>query len=550
MSLCKPGLLVLGLLAAAACCQLPAARTAERSVLQAEAGDKGAKPRKPKFTISKETTYVTGPLTPDGYIDYVTALNERLRRGVTPENNANVLFWKAFGPRPFGANMPPEFFKWLGYQPPERGDYFIDLLPYIKKRFQVDVDKQADKLGEQLERAAQRPWTVQDYPHIASWLKANTHPLALVVEGTRRSHYYSPAVLPDRPNRELPGLLSAPIPAVSKCRDLAKALAARAMLRVEEGRHDDAWQDLLACHRLGRHVASGGSLFEALVGIAIDRVAATADLAYLERAQLTAQQVKDRLRDLKNLPPMPTLAKAVDCGERFMFLDVTLLLARDGQSALHGVLGLGAPLDKAIKAVEKRFWDNVDWDVVLRNGNRWYGRAAAVLHLGDRGERERQLNLIEMELKKLAVRLGNREKLARDLLGAKKNARVQSQILQGILKDLLIARLTPNFSRVQHSRDSAEQAQTNLHLAFALVAYKREYGRYPMKLEALAPRYLPHIPQDLFSGKPLIYRPSAKGYLLYSVGVNGEDEQGQSEEDDPSGDDLVVRMPLPEPRRK
>src|SRR6266487_3214481 len=70
--------------------------------------------RKPNFTVGKETTYVTGPLDEDGYVDYAAALNERLSRGIKPEDNANVLLWRALGPRPEGgAAMPPEFFKWL-----------------------------------------------------------------------------------------------------------------------------------------------------------------------------------------------------------------------------------------------------------------------------------------------------------------------------------------------------------------------------------------------------------------------------------------------------
>ena len=44
-------------------------------------------------TISKETTYITEPLRADGYPDYVAALNQRFSQGVTPENNAAVLFW-------------------------------------------------------------------------------------------------------------------------------------------------------------------------------------------------------------------------------------------------------------------------------------------------------------------------------------------------------------------------------------------------------------------------------------------------------------------------
>ena len=46
-------------------------------------------------------------------------------------------------------------------------------------------------------------------------------------------------------------------------------------------------------------------------------------------------------------------------------------------------------------------------------------------------------------------------------------------------------------------------------------------GRYPKELDALAPKYLAKLAADLFSGKPLIYRPGEKGYLLYSVGANG-----------------------------
>src|SRR5258707_15596224 len=77
------------------------------------------------FTISKETTYFVKPLDKDGYVDYVAALNERLREGVTAENNANVLIWRALGPHPEGATLSAEFFKWFGTDPPpQKGDYF------------------------------------------------------------------------------------------------------------------------------------------------------------------------------------------------------------------------------------------------------------------------------------------------------------------------------------------------------------------------------------------------------------------------------------------
>ncbi|HWX20182.1 MAG TPA: hypothetical protein VN578_09795 [Candidatus Binatia bacterium] len=35
------------------------------------------------------------------------------------------------------------------------------------------------------------------------------------------------------------------------------------------------------------------------------------------------------------------------------------------------------------------------------------------------------------------------------------------------------------------------------------------------------------MPQDPFSDKPLIYRPSGTNWLLYSVGVDGVDDGGK-----------------------
>ena len=48
--------------------------------------------------ISKETTYITEPLDDQGYVDYVAALNAKLKEGVTRENNSAVLYLQAMGP--------------------------------------------------------------------------------------------------------------------------------------------------------------------------------------------------------------------------------------------------------------------------------------------------------------------------------------------------------------------------------------------------------------------------------------------------------------------
>ena len=158
------------------------------------------------------------------------------------------------------------------------------------------------------------------------------------------------------------------------------------------------------------------------------------------------------------------------------------------------------------------------------------------MRLKDRTAREKAWVGIEKDLKELKATLANGEELAKAFTGLNSTPELRGKVLG----DTLICLLIPAVNKVQQAADRQEQTQRNLHVAFALAAYQREQGSYPKKLEELAPKYLANVPDDLFSGKALIYQPNAKGYLLYSVGVNGVDDQGRSYDDDPSGDDLPV----------
>jgi hypothetical protein len=365
----------------------------------------------------------------------------------------------------------------------------------------------------------------------------NEKPLALVVEASKRSDYFFPLV-PSRTAKGQGLLIGALVPGVQKCREFATALSARAMLRLGEGRYAEAWQDLLACHRLGRLVARGGSLIEGLVGIAIEGIATNADLAFAEHARLNAKQLQECLRDLQKLPPMPALVDKIGLCERFTFLDVVMMLAREGPESLEGLSG--GPPKKADPQV-KQNWEKINWDPALSSGNRWFDRIAAAMRIKDRRAREKQLDQIEFELKALRAKTGDPAKLAAALLLATDPPKA----LGSMIGDVLVCLLVPAVRKVQSAWDRTEQQQHNLHLVFALAAYRGDHGRYPAKLSELAPKYLAQVPDDLFSGKALIYQPVEGGYLLYSVGVNGRDEGGRWQDDDPPGDDLRVRVPLP-----
>jgi len=65
--------------------------------------------------------------------------------------------------------------------------------------------------------------------------------------------------------------------------------------------------------------------------------------------------------------------------------------------------------------------------------------------------------------------------------------------------------------------------------AIALERYRLRHGRPPNDLAALVPDFLPAVPIDLMSGRPLAYLLTAGGAsTLYSVGEDGRDDGGDS----------------------
>ncbi len=499
---------------------------------------------KPNFTLNKETTYITGPLDNDGYVDYETALNEKLADGVDPQKNANVLLWQALRPEPKNFPMPAEFFRWLkSAEPPRRGEYFIDLSRYAKEELELGAGKPTEEVFAQRRRTAQRRWVAKDYPHIASWLKANEKPLALVLEATRRPDYHNPVVSNKSGDEGWYGLIGALMPGAVKCfREVAPALAARAMLHAGEGRFEAAWKDLLACERLGRLIAHGAEYNEYLLGIDVIQVASDADLALLDFARPTAKQAQTWQRDRERLSAIPAVADKTDLGMRYTFLNTVMLARRHPVKTLRLIeilKGLRwAPLPNPDPEPSPAFVASLDWDAILRTGNAWFDRVVAAQRIKDRAQRQKELDRIEQELKKDALPPAE---VIKSLLQENGRDNEISKKLAATLIDFRWATIR----WMQRHADGHEQRQRNLHLAFALAAYRDEHKRYPDKLDALAPKYLAEVPSDLFSGKALIYRPLGNGYLLYSVGVNGRDDGGLGSADTPPGDDLPIRMPLP-----
>ena len=63
--------------------------------------------------------------------------------------------------------------------------------------------------------------------------------------------------------------------------------------------------------------------------------------------------------------------------------------------------------------------------------------------------------------------------------------------------------------------------------AVAVERFRRDHdGTLPGGLEDLVPKYMPAVPQDPLTGRPLLFRTATGAYTIYSVGADGKDDGG------------------------
>lgn len=524
----------------------------DKHLKQGDVGKTGMTPRKPRVlvTISKETTYITGPLRKDGYVDYVAALNERCKKGVTPENNAAVLFWRAMGPGEINPDMRDRYFKMLDMKPlPQKGDYFIPFGDYVQ-RLKDANDPRAPKPAadghdtsyDQL-NAAKRPWSSQEFPALAGWLADNEMPLALLIEASKRPRRYDPLLCSGTDE----GLVAVLLPQLNVYREQARALVSRANLRVKEGKIDEAWEDLVACHRLARLVGQGPTLVEVLVAIAMDGIAGEGDQAILQSPALRSDQIAKMRKDLAKLPPMPKMSERFDLTERYMFLDCMASVVRNGISSITVLMGNPLAGGGKSKTLTELLMDDatgtaIDWDLILRMGNSWYDRLVAACRIPTRSKKREELNKFDRDIKELTVDTKDPKSLALARL-----TKTPRQAVSQRIGNVFVSMFSPALSAAANAEDRGAMQFEVTKLGFALAAYRADHSAYPKQLRDLVPEYIAKVPGDVFAKDgPPHYKPQGTGYLIYSVGINGKDDGGRDYNDRKEGedcDDLSIRVP-------
>ncbi len=341
--------------------------------------------RTPPLRISKETTYITQPLTSDGTrVDYFAALEQELYPPeMKTDDNGYRLIVRALGvsedtewESDKGIDREArvaQVYEKLGLDPAVKPTMtFMEPFEYFRKY--VDREGLDEKQLYDLESKVHEPWTLDDLPMMALWLEQSAPVLDLVGDAVRKPTFCIPLTRSEHPT--ILGNMTF-FSDIGRVRAFARMLQARAQYRIGTGDIDGAITDVISCKRLGRHLEAQQAIVHALVGIAIRGVAAAVGIA-AERESSPSEEQLLRFLDELNAIPVRLEMNQIRRTERYYALDLLQAMAV-GDESLSGFFSEWRHMERFHPGLVAYF--AFDWNVVMQRVNEHYNDWGDVLIL-------------------------------------------------------------------------------------------------------------------------------------------------------------------------
>lgn len=487
-------------------------------------------------TLSKETTVLSGPLDEAGFVDYITDLNQRAAEGVTTDDNFEIVVREVMGDGNL-SEIRDEYYRWLGTSPQGNiekkfqtlGDFLLERLPGES----ADAVGRRRKIQELQYELCDQPWSGKDHPLSAEWLKRNETYLKLIVEGSRRTRNFCPLTVSKEDKRTGISLIDCSLPSSEEKRELVRALRLRSAERLHAGDSEGSWEDLQAIHRISRLTTQTEHPIEWLAGMAFEMSACEGEIVFLKHSTLSAEGLRAKGQDLKNLREIPSPSGLLDRCGRYMFLECATKAYC--QAELLEKLADSVP---AIPHGVARILSTKQLDQMLIWGNQQFDRMSAIGRIANSIERNEESERLRAEFEDSLE--SRKKKPAFDFLTLN-----PGEIHQRNVRDIVFAATAP----AMQIFDSAQRGivrREMVRVAFLLETYRRERGEFPDDLKRFATEMQEKIPSDQFCGKSFHYERRGEGCLLVSFGLNQRDESTGSVREGADatriGDDLVIEL--------
>ena len=334
------------------------------------------------------------------------------------------------------------------------------------------------------------------------WLTDNHEILELVVAGTQKPYYWR--TYGNKQNTS--EMISILVPGLNGFRKLVRALTWRARLRAEQGRYEDAFNDVKSCYRFGRHLKGDSFFVEQLTALSTEIVATETLRDILSEYNIDAGTLATLQKDYEQMIAGENFVIGLEAEKMSLYDEIQRSFTADGKGGGHLYI-------IRIREIAELFdWSDTDsWLMMnfvrvlfthpnkqqtLTAANQFYDYTQEATLKTPAQIRKEQID-IDKELQRFSS--GN----------------------------VLLSMFLPAVERIiKYSYRSKADVQATLSI-IAMLRYKQDTGSYPEDLEQLiADAYLKELPMDPYSDKSLVYKKTGDSFVLYSLGPDFDDDGG------------------------
>lgn len=371
----------------------------------------------------------------------------------------------------------------------------------------VAVLREANRRYKNLPDSTAGPITEIEQEFIGDWVRQNDAAWREFAAGSAKSYCYRPyAADPNDKDKPLWSLRLAHLPPI---KDLARLGMWRSRIERQQGRIQESIEDCIAIARAGSHWQGKGTFVEQLVGIALCGLAHAEILNLVDTQKLSVAEMKDLQDQLTRIYPdgFPPIDME---GERLFFMDLVQRCFTDGgPGGGHLIPGQWEELEPLIRPAGDEQY------------TRLFSTAVSMVHAGRDATVAKANELYELQGKLMKMTPYHRN--ACDL-------KMPDEILSSMPKYRysLIELFVPASSRVAEIAYRGKMQHESTLAVLALKRWRLERGTYPQTLdELIAGGLLKELPMDPYSDKPLVYKKTDDSFILYSLGPNFKDDNGE-----------------------
>jgi hypothetical protein len=352
-------------------------------------------------------------------------------------------------------------------------------------------------------------FTPKEKQLMSKWLSDDKEILDMVVAGTKKPYYWRKYA--NRHKQKTSEMISILLPHFNGFSSLARALTCRARFRAEQGRYEDAFNDVKSCYRFGRHLKGERFFMEQIVAFGVEKVANQALRDILSEYRIDAATLALLQKDYEQMIAGESFVIGLAAEKLSLYDEIQRCFTSGGRGGGHLYI-------QRIREIAEPFsWSGADsWlltnfvHVLFTHPNKQETLTAA----------SKFYDYIQGVTLKTPSRI------------RKEQIDIDQELGRLTSSNVLFSIFLPGFERIiEYSYQNKTDVQATLSI-IAILRYKQDTGVYPEHLEQLtAEAYLKELPMDPYTDEPLVYCRTADNFILYSLGHNFKDDGGKPEVD-------------------